>query len=48
MLGCKAKIENDEYRKKSSFFSNPVGLKVVLTLSPTKSEGYAMSKVNDY
>jgi hypothetical protein len=41
-------FKNEGFRKKSSFFSNPVGLKVVLTLSPTYLQFNIGHIIEDY
>jgi len=48
MLHRRVEIEKQDFRKKSSFPPNPANLKANLRLSPTKSEYWSTSKVDDY
>jgi hypothetical protein len=43
-----AKSFFEDYRKKSSFFSDPANHKAILTLSPTNPYANLTFKVNDY
>ena len=47
-LHWKEELENKEFRKKSSFFSNPADHKAILTLSPTSIRSKIAPRVNDY
>jgi hypothetical protein len=48
MLGCKAKIENEDYRKESSLSKENFVLLPDLSLSPTTLHFIVILKVNNF